>query len=162
MVWTLDFCLRRGNTAGSHHTLLRLQADGHAGLHRLPDVHPAPRPSTGESIPPCAMVDYSAFACARQARPNWTDLLQEGTTELLQAIDVCRRQLRSGRFWLSGSGVRRCRRPSSRPKLDDIMRCSETLVSLMAHKVLPPYLLGSEPPDQCRLAQCCGLCLLPR
>ena len=48
-----------GNTAGSHHTLLRLQADGHAGLHRLPDVHPAPRPSTGESIPPCAMVPRS-------------------------------------------------------------------------------------------------------
>ncbi|CAE7940103.1 unnamed protein product, partial [Symbiodinium necroappetens] len=39
--------------SGSHHTLLRLQADGHAGLHRLPDVHPA--------------------------RPNWTDLLQEGS-----------------------------------------------------------------------------------
>ena len=26
-----------------------------------------------------------SFACARQARPNWTDLLQEGTTDLLQA-----------------------------------------------------------------------------
>ena len=111
---------------GANHQILRLQTDGNAGLHRIPNVHPAAWQNAPEDMP----MYVQERPHDDKARPHWTDLLQEGVASKRgQRQGICG-LLHMHRCLLSAFGVLRCPQASSRSRLNHMSEVSGSLLRL--------------------------------